>query len=118
VVASGLPFLSDFVVDDNNVYFSEQDTGDIMSMPVAGGPMTTLVQGHAGSYNILALDAAHLYWIDQVEIGKVAITGGTPSLIVPAGLVSDPFVPASIVLDAASVYWTEPPAQVIRTTQK
>ncbi len=118
VVASGLPFLSAFVVDGSSVYFSEQDSGDIERMPLSGGTATTLALGARGSYNILAVDGANLFWIDQVEIGRVPITGGAVSFIVSGGLAADPFFPASIALDAGSIYWTEPPAREIRTAQK
>ena len=118
VVASGLPFLSDFVVDGTNLYFSEQDSGNIERMPLTGGSTTMLANGLHGSYNILALDGVNLYWIDQVHVGKVSVAGGPAAFIVSGGLSSDPLFPASLVLDAGSVYWTEPPAQEIRTTQK
>jgi hypothetical protein len=106
-VSSGLPFLSDFVVDGSNVYFSEQDSGNINSVPVGGGTISTLASGQRYSYNILAVDSGNLYWIDQVEIGKVPVSGGDVTFIVPDGLVSDPTFPNSIAVDGTSVYWTE-----------
>lgn len=118
VIASGLPFLSDFVVDGTSVYFSEQDTGDIRKMPALGGTATFLANGLALSYNILAVDNANLYWIDQVDLGKVSTAGGPVSYIVPGGLESDATLPASIALDNANVYWTEPPLQEIRGAPK
>jgi hypothetical protein len=117
IVASGLPFLSDFVVDGTNIYFSENDTGDIKKIPVGGGAATTLANGLHGSYNNLAVDGANLYWINQNHIGKVPTTGGTPSFVLYV-LASDPFFPASIVLDGTSVYWTEPPIREIWKAQK
>ncbi len=107
VVASNLPYLSDFVVDETNVYFSEQDTGNIMKMPVAGGTATLLASGYVGSYNILALDSVHVYWINRVSIGKVPIAGGAPTFSVSGA--QDATFPASIALDATNVYWTQPP---------
>ena len=111
VIASGLPFLSDFVVDATDIYFSEHDTGNMKKMPLGGGGATTLANNGLGygSYSILAMDDINLYWIDQAKIGRVSKTGATPSFIVPGSLASDPLFPASIALDTTSVYWTEPP---------
>ncbi len=106
-VASGLPFLSDFVVDGTYVYFSEQDSGKISKAPIDGGAISTLAYGLGSSYNILAVDNANLYWIDQLHIGKVPVNGGNVTYIVPGGLVSDSYFPNSIAIDSASVYWTE-----------
>jgi len=118
VVASDLPFLSDFVVDATNVYWSENDTGDIKRMPLGGGAPTTLANGSPGSYNILAEDDANLYWIDQAHVGKVPKTAATAEFLVPGNLAADPFFPASIAVDAAAAYWTEPPIQKINEIQK
>lgn len=118
IVASGLPFLSDFVVDESNIYFSEMDTGNIKKMPVAGGDATALANSVRGSYIILAVDGASLYWIDQVSIGKAPKTSGGSSFVVSGGLASDPYFPASLALEGTSIYWTEPPLGEIHKTQK
>jgi hypothetical protein len=106
-VATGLPFLCDFVVDSASVYFSEQDTGDIRKMPAGGGEITTLT--HRPPYyapHILALDASNLYWVNQHEVGRLPKAGGDVTIIAE-GLISVPTSPNSIVTDDTSVYWTE-----------
>ncbi|HSE27710.1 MAG TPA: hypothetical protein VLA95_05730 [Gemmatimonadales bacterium] len=106
VIASGLPFLSDFVVDDAFLYYSENDTGLIKRMPLEGGDATTLAIGLAASYNVLAESGADLYWLDQTWLQVVPKSGGEPRPL------SEPVAPSvllrpAIALDAASVYWTE-----------
>lgn len=107
IVSNDLTFLSDFVTDGVNVYYSEQDSGDIKRVPVTGGSSVTLANGLRWSYNVLALDSRYLYWIDQVHLGKVPLTGGSPIYLVTGGLNSDPFVTASVAVEGASLYWTE-----------
>lgn len=107
IISNDLTFLSDFVTDGVNVYYSEQDSGDIKRVPVSGGSSITLANGLRGSYNSLALDSRYLYWIDQVHLGKVPLAGGNPIYLVTSGLNSDPFVTASVAVDGASLYWTE-----------
>lgn len=114
-IAAGLPFLSDFVVDDAFIYFSEHDTGNVKKVSVGGGPVLTLAEAVQPypSYRNLALDGLNLYWIDQSNIAKIPLAGGTVSFLMAGGFVADPFVPAHIAVDAASLYWTEPPVGFI-----
>jgi len=118
VVASGLPFLNDFVVDSGHVYFSENDTGKIRKVSLIGNQFSELVQESSlWSPNILTTDGLSLYWINQEHVGKVPVAGGPYSIIV-SSVSSDPFVPGSIAVDTTSVYWTEPPVMEIRKALK
>jgi hypothetical protein len=104
VVTSPGTFMSDFTVDPNYVYFSDQDTGDIKKAPVGGGPITTIGNGLRLSYNILAADNGTVYWEDQLHLGKIGITG--TKYITPADFDSAYFRP-SMAIDNVYLYWTE-----------
>lgn len=118
VVASGLPFLNDFVVDDANIYFSENDTGKIRKVSLIGKQFSDLAQeSPSASPIILATDGQSLYWINQAVVGKVPITGGTSKIMVPS-VMSDPYFPGSIAIDNNSIFWTEPPNKEIRSISK
>jgi hypothetical protein len=117
-VATDLPFVADFVVDADHVYFSETDTGDIKRISVSGGAATMLASSLRGSYITLAQDATSLYWIDQVLVGRVAKSGGGIAYINPDPLAADPFTPASIAALPTEIAWTHPPIGYIQVVPK
>lgn len=116
VIAAGLPFLSDFVVDDTHAYFSEQDTGYIKKVSINDGTITELIGLSGATWRKLAVDSQNLYWIDQVFLGKIPISGGT-STIIDSGIQSDAYNPNSIIVDSTSVYWTEVGSGEIKMAQ-
>jgi hypothetical protein len=117
VVASNLPFLSDFVMDATGIYWSENDTGALKRIQLTGGLSTSLGAGLGASWNILALDNSHLFWIDQLHLGKVPKIGGTSSWLVP-DLVSDPIVRPGIAVDDNYAYFTAPLFQALLKVKK
>ena len=112
-VAVNVDFLSDFVVDGSNVYYSEMDAGDIQRIPTGGGTAVPLHSELSGSYYILAQDGSNIYWINQVHVGRVPKTGGTGVYLDGGAIAEDPFFAASIAVDGSKVYWTNPPVQRI-----
>jgi hypothetical protein len=115
VVTSPGTYLSDFTVDANYVYFSDQDTGDIKKVPVGGGPITTIGNGLRLSYNILVADSGNLYWEDQVFIGKIGVTG---DISIVTGVLSPDYFPPSMAVDNEYLYWTETGSGEILRTAK
>jgi hypothetical protein len=107
VLAQNLSFATDLVVDETDVYFSEQDTGLIRKVSINGGPISTLLFGsNRFAPYILAQDNSNIYWVNQAEVGKISKNGGNPFL--HAGNVqSIAFIPNSIAVDDSSVFWTE-----------
>jgi hypothetical protein len=101
-IASGLPFVSDFVVDGTNIYFAEQDTGQIKKISVNGGSPTYLASIRRGSKTILAVNEQTLYWIDQINVGAVSIYGGTQKIIC-----SSSGDPSSLTINGTDIYWTD-----------
>ena len=69
---------SDLVTDGSFLYWVNFD--GINSMPIGGGPVTTLVAGN-GPVNLSVLGKT-LYYIDGVAILSVPTGGGTPSTVV------------------------------------
>jgi len=113
-VTTNIASLSDFVVDDAYVYFSEDGTGDIKRVPARGGPAETLGNGLGSSYNILAQNTSEIYSIDQLYVHRWPKNGGQGAFVNPNPLAAEPGFPASIAVDASRVYWTHPPVQLIQ----
>ncbi len=106
VITDGLPFLSNFAVDGTHAYFSENDTGYIQKVSLNDGTITELIELDRWTWRILAVDDENLYWIDQVDLGKIPINGGAPTFI-DENIQSDVFFPNSIAVDDENIYWTE-----------
>ena len=100
-------FATDLVVDETDVYFSEQDTGLIRKVSINGGPLSTVLFGSKffAPY-ILAQDDSNIYWVNQVEVGKISKSGDNPFLYA-GNVASVPFIPNKIAVDDTSVFWTE-----------
>jgi len=113
-ISSTLPFMSDFVVDGENIYFSGQDTGEISRISVNGGPITTLAYSRSMYWNIMAVDEESVYWITYNAIGKVPKTGGNVTYY--SGLSTDLDYPSGIAVDQNDLYWTETGAGTIKKT--
>jgi len=105
-IATNLPYLSDFAVDDTYLYFSENDTRKIRKVSVNGGLITDLALGNWG-YNILAADQDHLYWLNQTSLRRIQLDGGDSDTIKSSNLGPIPFFHPSLVADSTHIYWTE-----------
>ena len=106
VIASALPFLSDFVVDGQAIYWSEHDTGEIKQMPLGGGTRVTLTNIGGAMLSRLAVDQSHLYWIDQTALGRVPKGGGGEPERLVDDFPSDPTQANSVALGQESVFFT------------
>jgi hypothetical protein len=108
VTGPGLPadteaadFSQKLVVDDQNVYFSQDFTSPVLAqVSLATGKETVLVPGVA-AYG-LAVDSTNVYWVESSgdTVSAVPIGGGTVTTLASAQY--DTVGPA---LDANSVYW-------------
>jgi hypothetical protein len=116
-VAPDVPLLSDFVVDDEQVYWSEMVTGRIGRAALTGGEQTILAEGSYG-WKSLAVDASSVYWIDARHLTKIPRAGGPITSLNAGEMGNDPAEPSSIAVDGQFVYWTEPLAQRIRKLPK
>jgi len=117
-VTSNLAFISDFVVDADNVYFSEEDSGDIRRVPLDAGTPVTISNGLRGSYNVLAQDATNLFLINQVSAERIGKVDGETEFLIPGPLAAEPSFPASIAVDQGHIFWTDPPSQQIQYLTK
>lgn len=61
VLATGLTVPRGLAVDASNVYWVDQGDGAVYSVPIAGGPVTTVDSSHGGTYSV-ATDCLNLYW--------------------------------------------------------
>ena len=99
--------ITDFVVDGANIYHAEWDGKRILKTPVAGGAATTLATpSQVDQTRRLTTDGRSVYWIDQSELNKISVNGGTPTTLVRQ-LENLAFPASGIAVDAQSVYWTE-----------
>jgi hypothetical protein len=112
-LASGLAAVSDLIVEAGTVFFSEQDSGGIAALNAATGIIRDLAVGLPFSWHYLAQDAGSLYWINQIEVGRVAKGGGAPTRLVTA-LDSIAEIGNAVAVDEEAVYWAEVRAGTIR----
>ena len=99
--------ITDFVVDGANVYYAEWDGKRIRKTPAGGGAATTLATpSQVDQTRRLTTDGTSLYWIDQLELNKISVSGGTPTTLVRQ-LENLAFPASGIAVDGQSVYWTE-----------
>ena len=54
-----------------------------------------------------------LYWIDQLNLARVPVGGGTTHYV-RLSIASDPFLASFVAVDDSAVYWTEAAGDVIR----
>ncbi len=66
-----------------------------------------------GPHSLLTTDGVTVYWVDQLQVGKVPVAGGSRAFVA-GGLASSPFVANGIAVDDKSVYWTEVAASTIK----
>jgi hypothetical protein len=117
-LASGLRFVSDMVMDQTAVYWSEQDSGDILRLSLAGGTPTTVGPGQGASWQGLAQDGTTLYWIGQQHLRKAPKASGDYEQLFQFTNEMDALLPSSAAVDGQNVYWTEPKQQRIRKLPK
>jgi hypothetical protein len=102
-VASGQSAVG-IALDSNNVYFTTK-TGSVMTTPLAGGTATMLASSSAGSslFGAIAVDASNVYWTADHAVQSAPIAGGSPAMFSATPGAG----PINIVLDAATVYWSQ-----------
>lgn len=114
VAATGLPFMSDFVVDGSFIYFTAPDLGQLMKMTITGGTPISIAGIQFGSHPKMATDGLNVYWIDQLYLHKVSVNGDVSQYFFAGDINGSPFEPDSIAIDGSSVYWTEQGNSLIR----
>lgn len=112
-IAGNLPFLDDFVVSENQIYFSEHDTGNIRKISISGGTPSTLVSlSRFSTPRSLSVFDQEVYWVDQSDVGKVGINGGAPYFY-SHEVVSDASFQNSIAVSEMGLFWTDGEAALI-----
>ena len=105
-----VPFMRDFTVDSNNIYFSQvqSPTGTIQKIPLGGGTPTTIVSGVVAW--VLTGDANRLYWMDAFSnsiAGVSKTAAGTTPFTLPVTLSSDTMLAAeAVTVTAGGLYVT------------
>jgi hypothetical protein len=105
-VAAQLPFLSDLAVDSSGAYFSENDSGSVRRAPLNGGSFALIGTGLPFSWNVIALDAHDVYWVDQSDLWRASKAGGM-QVRIASELNSDAAFANGVVSDGSFVYWSE-----------
>ncbi len=119
-LATGQPSPTAVAIDSNSVYWINAATGNldgtVMTVPIGGGPSTTLAAGYGFATpelqpeETLVVSGQTLYWVGSgggspwPDIWRVAVDGGTPTAF---GLSSNSFIaPFAIAVDSTKVYWS------------
>jgi hypothetical protein len=95
------------VVDSANVYWVAWDSGardgTVSEVPIAGGSVTTLATGQNVPVSI-AVDGAHVYWVNAGDgtVKEVPVGGGSVTT-----LASGQENPTSLAVDGTNVYWVD-----------
>jgi hypothetical protein len=90
----------------NDVYWTTA-TGSILRMPLGGGSpveLVTLPEPDALRPADIAVDATHVYWTNEGDLGfvaKVPLEGGSPTRLMDALT-----YPGAIAVDDTHVYWS------------
>jgi hypothetical protein len=99
-------------LDATNVYWADASSGGaIGSVPIAGGPASTISSGWTDVYD-LAVFGGSLYWIALVETGGSSFTSYVLSTATTGGPVTTLFTstqefPNALAVDASSLYWVQ-----------
>ena len=112
VVATSGATLSDFVTDGVHLYLA-QINGAISRLPAAGGTATTLIQRNYSTGRQLFLSGEYLYWIDEIDVGRIASNGTDTSVFFRVLLIPDN-IQGSLRVDNQNVFWTETDSGTIK----
>jgi len=77
----------------------------INTMPLAGGPVTTLAEGLDGA-DLIAVNGANLYWSDNTPVNAGTINTAPLSGSPITTLVTGQVYPRGVAVDASHIYWT------------
>jgi hypothetical protein len=118
--SGGVTALGPIAVNGSNVYWDnggmEQGTeyirtSALVTVPLGGGPPTTLASAQGIGMGGLALDAANVYWSYETGTGQAMAYGGVFSMPLGGGtittLAAQRYCTSGFAIDGASVYWTE-----------
>jgi hypothetical protein len=93
----------DVIVSGTGIYFTDLSDGAVLTVPIAGGAVTTLASGQADPVR-LASDGTYIYWSSSLgaAIGRTRQDGtGVPSRVAVANQ------PWGLAVDATYVYWAD-----------
>ncbi len=99
------PRIEAIAVDSSNVYWTLENKGSgaVFMMPKDGGMVTQLATA-LGAPGAIAVDATHVYWVDD-GIERVPISGGPVTTLVPLGG-GDFSWRSTLAVDDKNIYWT------------
>jgi hypothetical protein len=118
LVALAAGGITDFVVAGGYLLYSEWDGSRIVRIPSTGGESLVLQTLRIDGTRRLGSDGARLYWIDQLDLAWVPVSGGDPEFIIHGAVASSPFRASPIAVDGPRLFWAEVAAGAIMTATR
>jgi hypothetical protein len=110
-LASGIQLPALHLLSDGTTLFWTDEGGVLSSMPVGGGPVTTVLAPPV-PVTLLSVDDANLYLaLGNLGIFRAPKTGSSPVLISDPGMGTVGIGPATVL--GGTAYWSEQPIPVV-----
>ena len=103
----GNDILYPLTVGPTGVFWADESTTSVLSVPLTGGNPTTITSTIFGRG--LVADSTYLYFTSYSAVYRVPVGGGTP-----VAIAQDPGSPVPIVLYGSFVYWLNAEGTVMR----
>jgi hypothetical protein len=101
-IASDIRWVSYWTTDGTNVYFSDQDSGNVYRVSANGGAPEIMFTTNIYDITQLATDGQYVYWVNQTTLAKTPVAGGNTEYILNELLEQG----MGIAVDDTNIYWS------------